>query len=120
MADSMTFKADSEGLHEANLVHMDVGSAGRLAQHNLHIPEQFRCNSSCLDVDLFNPFPTNHNRPPTSLTRWELRIMRGMGELGSNTTPVSELCKQHEGDETILHTILLGVGGSTYTGHTRI
>eukprot|EP00983_Pelagomonas_calceolata_P070188 1150685-Pelagomonas_calceolata.AAC.2 len=36
----MILKVVSEGSYGLNLVHMDVGSIDRLAQHDLHITEQ--------------------------------------------------------------------------------
>eukprot|EP00983_Pelagomonas_calceolata_P036673 1134315-Pelagomonas_calceolata.AAC.1 len=61
---------------------MDVGSADRLAQHDMHITEQVsdrvippylfdpsipdraRRTSSCPDAILVTPYPANPNRPP--------------------------------------------------------
>eukprot|EP00983_Pelagomonas_calceolata_P029908 936431-Pelagomonas_calceolata.AAC.8 len=39
-------EAISESSYGSNLVHMDVGSADRLAQHDLHVPEQ-RWTTAC-------------------------------------------------------------------------
>eukprot|EP00983_Pelagomonas_calceolata_P058691 1145600-Pelagomonas_calceolata.AAC.1 len=36
----MILKVVSEGSYGSNLVHLDVGSADRLTQHDLHITEQ--------------------------------------------------------------------------------
>eukprot|EP00983_Pelagomonas_calceolata_P000232 7934-Pelagomonas_calceolata.AAC.1 len=62
---------------------MDVGSADRLARHDMHIteqtfnrvippylfcpsiPDQARRNSSRPDATLVTPCPANPNRPPT-------------------------------------------------------
>jgi len=55
----MILKVVSEGSYGSNLVQMDVGSADRLARHDLHITEQisncvippYLFNSSILDQD---------------------------------------------------------------------
>eukprot|EP00983_Pelagomonas_calceolata_P134908 1162105-Pelagomonas_calceolata.AAC.2 len=40
IASSMVLKVVSKGSYGSNLLHMDVGSADRLAQHDLHTIEQ--------------------------------------------------------------------------------
>eukprot|EP00983_Pelagomonas_calceolata_P083093 1156081-Pelagomonas_calceolata.AAC.20 len=75
-------KAISKGSHGPNLVHVDVGSADRLARHELHIteqevsnriihpylfypryPDQASRNSGCPDAILVTPCPANQNIP---------------------------------------------------------
>ncbi len=82
----MILKEVSEGSYGANLVHVDAGSSDRLAQNDLHvpenvsnrtvpsylfkqnIPEQVRRTSSRPDAILVTPQPTNTNMqaPPPS------------------------------------------------------
>eukprot|EP00983_Pelagomonas_calceolata_P076799 1153577-Pelagomonas_calceolata.AAC.1 len=90
----MILKVVSGGSYGSNLVRVDVGSADRLAQHDLHIteqvsncempqyffnpsiPDQARCNSSPPDAFLVTPCPANPNRPPTPPSHRGLRSMR--------------------------------------------
>eukprot|EP00983_Pelagomonas_calceolata_P086879 1156849-Pelagomonas_calceolata.AAC.4 len=110
IASRMNLKVVSEGSYGSNLVHMDVGSADRLAQHDPQITEQVsnratlpylfdpciadpaRCNSSCLqvDADLTTPCPINPNRPLTTPLHRVLRSTRGNEEVKS-TTPAGQL-----------------------------
>eukprot|EP00983_Pelagomonas_calceolata_P045791 1139874-Pelagomonas_calceolata.AAC.2 len=84
IANIMILKEVSEGSYGSNLIHMDGGSADRLAQHDLQITEQVsnrvipfylfdpsiadqaRRNSSRPDAILVIPCPANPNRPRTS------------------------------------------------------
>eukprot|EP00983_Pelagomonas_calceolata_P050383 1141950-Pelagomonas_calceolata.AAC.3 len=84
IASRMILKVVSKGSYGSNLIRMDVGSAGRLAQHDLHMtelvsnrvipsylfdpsnPDQARCDSSHPDATLVTPCPTNPTRPRTS------------------------------------------------------
>eukprot|EP00983_Pelagomonas_calceolata_P047074 1140457-Pelagomonas_calceolata.AAC.1 len=53
IASKMILKVVSEGSYGSNLIHMDVGSTGCLAQHDLHITEQV---SNCvIPPCLFHP-----------------------------------------------------------------
>eukprot|EP00983_Pelagomonas_calceolata_P113418 1159981-Pelagomonas_calceolata.AAC.4 len=94
----MILKVISEGSYAmpsgSNLMHMDVGSADRLAQHDLHItkqvsnrvippylfdlsmPDQARRTSSCPNIILVTPCPANPDRPPTPPSHQVLRSMR--------------------------------------------
>eukprot|EP00983_Pelagomonas_calceolata_P067595 1149527-Pelagomonas_calceolata.AAC.3 len=83
MASRMVLKVDSKGSYASNLMHIDVCSADRLAQHDLHItehvsnyfappylsdpsiPDQGRRNSSRPDAILVTPCPAYPNRPLT-------------------------------------------------------
>eukprot|EP00983_Pelagomonas_calceolata_P117012 1160375-Pelagomonas_calceolata.AAC.3 len=173
IASRIILKVVSTGSYGSDLIHMDVGSADRLAQHDLHIteqvstrvipsylfepstPDQARCTSSRYDAILVTPCPTYPNRPPTPPSHHALRCMRRNEGVRSSTTPArqlhelkiqnchihltemkycedtrpgaqleaaqqqhSELCKQLQGAEITLYTILLGVGGTIYTAHT--
>eukprot|EP00983_Pelagomonas_calceolata_P021026 660849-Pelagomonas_calceolata.AAC.1 len=101
----------------SNLVHVDVGSADRLAQRDLHITEKvsnrtipqrspYRFDPSILDEDrcsssrpyavLVTPSPANPNRPPTLPSRstcpsWVLRSTRHNDEVRSSSTPARQL-----------------------------
>eukprot|EP00983_Pelagomonas_calceolata_P072636 1151808-Pelagomonas_calceolata.AAC.3 len=108
IASRMMLKVASEGSCVSNFVHVDVGSADRLAQHELHIPEQVstriippylfdpsipdqaRCTSSRPDAILVTPCPTNPNRPRTSPSHRVLRSMRDCEEARSSTTPARQ------------------------------
>eukprot|EP00983_Pelagomonas_calceolata_P051397 1142385-Pelagomonas_calceolata.AAC.1 len=88
---------------------MDVGSADRLAQHDLHIteqvsnrvippylfdpsiPDQARRTSCRPDAILVTACPTNPNRPRTSPLHWVLHSMRGKEEARSSTTPAKQI-----------------------------
>eukprot|EP00983_Pelagomonas_calceolata_P039665 1137276-Pelagomonas_calceolata.AAC.1 len=114
----------SKGSYVSNLVHMDVGSADRLAQHNLHItehvssrvippylfdpsiPDQVRRTSSCPDAILVTPCPAKPNRPPTPPSHWVFRSIRGNEEEGSNTTPARQ---SHELNIQNCHVHSLGI-----------
>eukprot|EP00983_Pelagomonas_calceolata_P131483 1161780-Pelagomonas_calceolata.AAC.11 len=109
IASRMILKVVSEGSSGSKFVHMDVASADRLAQHDLHIteqvsnrkippylfdssiPDQARRNSSHPDAILVTPCPANSNRPPTPPSHRVLRSMRRNEEARSNTTPVRQL-----------------------------
>eukprot|EP00983_Pelagomonas_calceolata_P019422 610584-Pelagomonas_calceolata.AAC.2 len=109
IASRMVLKVVSEGSYGPNLTHMDVGSADRPAQRDLHIteqitnrvilpylfepsiPDQTRRNSSRPDAILVTPCPTNPNRPPTSPSHLVLRSMRRNEEVKSNATPARQL-----------------------------
>eukprot|EP00983_Pelagomonas_calceolata_P086116 1156693-Pelagomonas_calceolata.AAC.6 len=94
------------------------------------IPDQTRCSSSRPDAILVTPCLTNPNRPRASPSHRVLRSMRGNEEIKycEDTRPGaqleasqqqrSELCKQLQGAQITLHSILLGVGGTMYTTHT--
>eukprot|EP00983_Pelagomonas_calceolata_P029428 921937-Pelagomonas_calceolata.AAC.5 len=104
----MILKEVSEGSYGSNLIHMDVGSADRLAQHDLQIteqvsnrvvppylfdpsiPDQARRTSTRPDAILVTPCPANPNRPPTPPSHWVLRSMR-RNEVRSRTTPARQL-----------------------------
>eukprot|EP00983_Pelagomonas_calceolata_P073237 1152055-Pelagomonas_calceolata.AAC.2 len=45
--------------------------------------------------------------------------MRPGAQLEASQQQCNELCQQLQGAETTLHTILLGVGGTIHTAHTR-
>eukprot|EP00983_Pelagomonas_calceolata_P052959 1143082-Pelagomonas_calceolata.AAC.3 len=162
IANRMILKVVSKGCYGSNLIHMDVGIADRLAQHDLHITEQVsnrvippylfdpsvpdraRRTSSRPDAILVTPCPTYPNRPPNPPSHRVLRSIRCNEEERSSTTPArqfcesniqkrhihlieikyckdtmpgaqreasqqrhSELCKQLQGAEITLHTILL-------------
>eukprot|EP00983_Pelagomonas_calceolata_P058270 1145415-Pelagomonas_calceolata.AAC.5 len=82
----MILKVVSEASYGSNLVHMNAGSAGRLAHHDLHIteqvsnrvmppylfitniPDQASRNSSRPNAILVTPCPTNPNRPSWVVT----------------------------------------------------
>eukprot|EP00983_Pelagomonas_calceolata_P064971 1148388-Pelagomonas_calceolata.AAC.2 len=84
---------------------MDVGSADRLAQHDLHITEhvsnraippylfdlsitdQARRNSSRLDAILVTPCPANPKRSPASPSRRVFRSMRRNEEEAAQFQP---------------------------------
>eukprot|EP00983_Pelagomonas_calceolata_P070028 1150601-Pelagomonas_calceolata.AAC.1 len=84
---------------------MDIDSADRLAQHDLHIteqisklvippylfdssiPDQARCTSSHTDAILVTPCPANLNRPPTPPSHRVLLSMRRNEEVRSSSTP---------------------------------
>eukprot|EP00983_Pelagomonas_calceolata_P080906 1155343-Pelagomonas_calceolata.AAC.6 len=88
---------------------MDVGSADRLAQHDLHtteqasnrviplylfgpnIPDQARRTSSRPDAILVTPCSANPNRPPTPSSHRELHSMRRIEVVRSSTTPARQL-----------------------------
>eukprot|EP00983_Pelagomonas_calceolata_P042881 1138697-Pelagomonas_calceolata.AAC.1 len=83
IASRMILKVVSKGSYGSNLLQMDVGSANRLAQHDMHITEQIsnrvippylfhpsipgqaRRTSSHPDAILVTPCSANPNRPPT-------------------------------------------------------
>eukprot|EP00983_Pelagomonas_calceolata_P081608 1155628-Pelagomonas_calceolata.AAC.3 len=108
IASRMILKVVSKGSYGSSLVHMDVGSADRLAQHDLYITKQVsirvipsclfdpiihdqaRCNFSRPDVILVTPCPANPNRPPTRPSNRVLRSMR-RNEVRSSTTPARQL-----------------------------
>eukprot|EP00983_Pelagomonas_calceolata_P067114 1149353-Pelagomonas_calceolata.AAC.3 len=97
-----------EGSYGSNLLQIDVGSADRLAQHDLHIIEQVsnhvippylfdpsisdqdRRSSSRPDAILVTPCPVNPNRPPTPPSHWVLRSMSRNDEVRSSTTPARQ------------------------------
>eukprot|EP00983_Pelagomonas_calceolata_P054281 1143635-Pelagomonas_calceolata.AAC.12 len=53
IASGMILKVVSEGSYGPNLLQMDVGSADRLAQHDLHITEQI--SNRIIPPYLFDP-----------------------------------------------------------------
>eukprot|EP00983_Pelagomonas_calceolata_P122381 1160902-Pelagomonas_calceolata.AAC.10 len=87
---------------------MDVGSADRLAQHDMHITEQIsnriippylfdpsipdhaRRTSSHPHAILVTPCPANPNRPPTPSSHRVLHSMRRNEVVRSNTTPARQ------------------------------
>eukprot|EP00983_Pelagomonas_calceolata_P043082 1138766-Pelagomonas_calceolata.AAC.1 len=105
IASRMILKVVSGGSYGSYLVHMDVGSADHLAQHDLHITEQVsnrvippylfhpstsgqaRRTSSHPDAILVTPCPANPNRTSTSPSHWVLRSMRRIEEVRSSATP---------------------------------
>eukprot|EP00983_Pelagomonas_calceolata_P040927 1137826-Pelagomonas_calceolata.AAC.1 len=109
IASRMVLKENSKGSCGSNVIHMDIGSADRLAQHDLHITEQISNrvippylfkpsihdqasrNSSHPDPILVTPCSTNPNKPPTSPSHRVLRSMRHNEEVRSNTTPARQL-----------------------------
>eukprot|EP00983_Pelagomonas_calceolata_P083134 1156093-Pelagomonas_calceolata.AAC.1 len=136
----MIWKVVSEGSYGSNLLQMDVGSADRLVQDDLHITERVP-NHVIPPYLLTLAFLIKIDAPPAALM---LSCMRRNEEVTSNTTPAkqfhelniqnrqihlteikycedtrpgaqleasqqqhSELCKQLQGTETTLHTILL-------------
>eukprot|EP00983_Pelagomonas_calceolata_P051400 1142385-Pelagomonas_calceolata.AAC.4 len=108
IASRMILKVISKGSYGSNLLQMDVGSADRLVQHDLHIidqvsnrvippylfdpsiPDQDRCSSSCPNAILVTPCTTNPNRPRASPSHQALHNWRGNKEVGSSTTPVKQ------------------------------
>eukprot|EP00983_Pelagomonas_calceolata_P045883 1139904-Pelagomonas_calceolata.AAC.1 len=109
IASRKILKVVSKGSYGSNLIHMDVGSADRLAQHDVHIteqtanhvippylfkpsiPDQTRRNSSRSNAILVTHCPTNPNRPPTPPSHWGLRSMRRNEVVRSSTTPDRQL-----------------------------
>eukprot|EP00983_Pelagomonas_calceolata_P060954 1146606-Pelagomonas_calceolata.AAC.1 len=99
----------SGGSYGSNLIHMDVGSADCLDQHDLHIteqtsnrvilpylfkpsiPDQDRRSSSRPNDILVMPCPANPNIPPTPPSHQVLRSMRRNEEVRSSTTPARQL-----------------------------
>eukprot|EP00983_Pelagomonas_calceolata_P007012 228161-Pelagomonas_calceolata.AAC.1 len=105
-ASRMILKVVSKGSYGSNLIHINVGSADCLAQHDLHteqvsnrlippylfkpsIPDQTRRTSSQPNAILVTPCPTNPNRPPTSSSHRVIRSMRRNDEVRSSTSPAS-------------------------------
>eukprot|EP00983_Pelagomonas_calceolata_P050020 1141767-Pelagomonas_calceolata.AAC.7 len=90
----LILKVVSEGSYGSNLIHMDVGSADRLAEHDLHvteqvsihvippylfdpiIPDQARRTFSRPDAISVTPCRMNPNRPPYPPSHRVLRSMR--------------------------------------------
>eukprot|EP00983_Pelagomonas_calceolata_P013900 445000-Pelagomonas_calceolata.AAC.1 len=88
IASRMILKVVRKGSYGSNLIHIDVGSADRLAQHDLQIteqvynraippylfhfsiPDQARLTSSRPDAILVTPCPAYPNILPTSLSHW--------------------------------------------------
>eukprot|EP00983_Pelagomonas_calceolata_P060685 1146484-Pelagomonas_calceolata.AAC.6 len=109
IASKMILKVDNEGSYGSKLIHMDVGSADRLAQHDLHITEQVsnrvippylsdpsihdhaRRPSSRPDAISVTPCPANPNRPLTPPSHRVLRSMRHNEEVRCSTTPARQL-----------------------------
>eukprot|EP00983_Pelagomonas_calceolata_P121642 1160818-Pelagomonas_calceolata.AAC.1 len=162
IASRMILKVVSKGSYGSNFLQMDVGSADRLTQHDMHIteqtsnrvippylfgpstPDQARRTFNHPDAILVTPYPANPNRPPSPSSHRVLRSNRRNEVVRSTTTPArqlqglniqnrhihligtnyckdtrpgaqleasqqqhSELCKQLQGAEITLHTILL-------------
>eukprot|EP00983_Pelagomonas_calceolata_P057152 1144939-Pelagomonas_calceolata.AAC.7 len=109
IASRMILKVVSKGSYGSKLLQMDVGSADRLAQYDLHIteqvsnhvippylfdlsiPDQARRSSSRPDALLVTPCPANSNGPPTSPSHRVLHSMRRNDEVRSSTTPARQL-----------------------------
>eukprot|EP00983_Pelagomonas_calceolata_P126719 1161333-Pelagomonas_calceolata.AAC.7 len=109
IASRMILKVVSEGSYGSNLLQLDVGSADRLAQHDLHIteqisdrvippylfdpsiPDQAEHTSSRPNAILVTPCPANPNRPPTPPSHRVLCSMRCTDEVKSSTTPARHL-----------------------------
>eukprot|EP00983_Pelagomonas_calceolata_P127967 1161467-Pelagomonas_calceolata.AAC.8 len=109
IASRMILKVLSESSYASNHIHINVGSADRLAQHDLHIaeqvsnrvkppylfdpsiPDQARRTCSRPDAILVTPCPTKPNRPPTPSSYQVLHSMRRNEEVRSSTTPAREL-----------------------------
>eukprot|EP00983_Pelagomonas_calceolata_P013949 447180-Pelagomonas_calceolata.AAC.1 len=60
----MILKVVSEGSYESNLTQIDVGSADRLVQHDLHITEQ--TSNRAIPPYLFDPSIPDQARRPFS------------------------------------------------------
>eukprot|EP00983_Pelagomonas_calceolata_P086756 1156826-Pelagomonas_calceolata.AAC.2 len=109
IASRMIFKGSSEGSYGSKLIHMNVGSADPLAQHDLHIteqvsncaipsylfdpsiPDQARLTSSRPDAILVTPCPANPSKPPTPSSHRVLRSMRRNEVVRSSTTRARQL-----------------------------
>eukprot|EP00983_Pelagomonas_calceolata_P032644 1023438-Pelagomonas_calceolata.AAC.1 len=109
IASRMILKVVSEDFYGSNLLQMDIGSADRLAQHDLHISEQVsnrvippylfkpsildqaRHTSSRPDAILVTPCPANPNRPPSPPSHRVLRSMRRNEVVRSSATPARQL-----------------------------
>eukprot|EP00983_Pelagomonas_calceolata_P022029 691451-Pelagomonas_calceolata.AAC.1 len=66
IASRMILKVVSKDSYGSNLLQMDVGSAGRLAQHDLHITEQI--SNRDISPYLFDPSIPDLDAPPAALT----------------------------------------------------
>eukprot|EP00983_Pelagomonas_calceolata_P017976 563474-Pelagomonas_calceolata.AAC.1 len=110
LASRIILKVVSEYSCGSNLIQIGVGSADCLAQHDLHITEQFpnriippylfdptipdqaRRTSIRPDAILVTPCPANPNRPPTPPSHRVLRSMNVMfEEARSSTTTARQL-----------------------------
>eukprot|EP00983_Pelagomonas_calceolata_P075218 1152901-Pelagomonas_calceolata.AAC.6 len=120
----MVLRLVSEGSFGANLVQLDAGNTNRLAQHDLHVPEQVsnravpsylfkpmipiraRHNSSRPDAILVTPHLTNPNRPPTSTSH---RVLRSMGNSRQVTSRTTRARQPHESNVRDRHIHLIEV-----------
>eukprot|EP00983_Pelagomonas_calceolata_P118594 1160523-Pelagomonas_calceolata.AAC.2 len=109
IASKMILIEVSKGSYGSSLIRMDVGSADRLAQHDLQIteqvsnrvippylfdpsiPDQARRTYCRPDAILVTPCPTNPNIPPSPPSHWVLCRMRRNDEVRSSITLARQL-----------------------------
>eukprot|EP00983_Pelagomonas_calceolata_P126668 1161328-Pelagomonas_calceolata.AAC.2 len=103
IASVLILQVVSEGSYGSNLIHMDVGSADCLAQHDMQITEHF--SNHIIPPYLFDPSILDQARQIKCCEDTRPGV-----QLEVSRQQHSELCEL-QGAEITLHTILLGVGG---------